>query len=159
MRNTLRVAVDSLVAFFLRAARSYPPPYLAESFSWNSLLVFASLLSLIYTRRLQRRGWCAMGDIRAEFPLLLNCQLLVAGDLVPVWTPEQKGGEALVVSLSNGSPWFSAAAASTAVGLASSHSPSSHLQLTCCYALRTQSHAHVNIQLHSVWSRAKYFTW
>ena len=45
-----------------------------------------------------------MGDIRAEFPLLLNCQLLVAGDLVPVWTPEQKGGEALVVSLSNGSP-------------------------------------------------------
>ena len=28
MRPTLRVAVDSLVAFFLRAARSYPPPYL-----------------------------------------------------------------------------------------------------------------------------------
>ena len=28
MRNTFRVAVDSLVAFFLRAARSYPPPYL-----------------------------------------------------------------------------------------------------------------------------------
>ena len=30
VRNTFRVAVDSLVAFFLRAARSYPPPYLAK---------------------------------------------------------------------------------------------------------------------------------
>ena len=39
MRNTFRVAVDSLVAFFLRAARSYPPPYLPKIPSFHIMML------------------------------------------------------------------------------------------------------------------------
>ena len=39
MKNTFRVAVDSLVAFFLRAARSYPPPYLPKIPSFHIMML------------------------------------------------------------------------------------------------------------------------
>ena len=82
MRATLRVAVDSLVAFFLRAARSYPPPYLATILVIIILCWQRSFEKFVeycqvdrYKNAAEERVGIATGDIRAsESPFLHTAQ-------------------------------------------------------------------------------------